>query len=179
LRTIALGVALIGILATGAGCGKAKEKKPASQAASAPPDQLAAPAPSPQLPRAESRRLAPGTIKVKVLGVLDSSTPIQRFERGSIAEDVLGADSRLAIPAGTPALLESLRFVKIGYVSEIDLSIYSVDLNGHQYTLSGEDRNPAIAVITVDSVRTPAVTTVHISEGDIVAFKLAKPAELR
>ena len=159
------------------GCGRAQKKEE-------PPQTLAAPAISPEppaapLPKAESRRLAPGTIKVRMMGIIDSSTPIFGFTLGSVGEDVLGADSRLAIPAGTSVLVQPVRFEKNGDVSQASLIIYSVDLDGHQYHLIGEDKAPPVAIVTVNSMQDPANKVVHISTGDIVEFRLAKPAELR
>lgn len=172
------------ILMAGSGCSKAQKQPEAGQepgrVAAPPLDTLKQP-PAPQLPKTESRRLAPGTIRVRLLLAVDSSTPLpsDSFIFGSIEDDVNGADSRLAIPAGTRALLTPLLFTKKGDVSQIQLGLYSVDLGGRQYHVVGEELNPAVATVTVDSDRTPENKTAHISEGDIVDFKLQKPAELR
>jgi hypothetical protein len=112
---------------------------------------------------------------------MDSGVPLasNSFIRGSIEEDVKGADSRLAIPAGAKALVSPLLFSKNRDVSQIQLGLYSVDLGGRQYHLVGDGLNPAIATVTVDSDRTPENKSAHINEGAILDFTLQKPAELR
>ncbi|MGD1070913.1 MAG: hypothetical protein ABSB15_12290 [Bryobacteraceae bacterium] len=70
-----------------------------------------------------------------------------------IEEDVRGADSRLAIPAGARALVRELVSGKMRDISQIGLSLYSVDLGGRQYRLVGADRNPAVANILLDPAR--------------------------
>lgn len=172
------------ILLAAFGCSEAPKHSEAQQV----PDKIVAPsidslkqAPAPQLPTTESRRLAPGTIRVRILDAIDSGVrlPSDAFIRGSIEEDVKGSDSQLAIPAGAKALVSPLHFSKDRDVSQIQLSLFSVDLGGRQYHLVGDGLNPAIATVTVDSDRTPENKSAHINEGAILDFVLQKPAELR
>jgi len=162
--------------AAAVGCGKSHREQSAPQATTAePPHGL----PAPQPRKSESRHLAPGIISVRMLGSLDSGMPNPSPVRASIAEDVMGADSRLAIPAESGALVVPIVSGKDGDVSGIGLALWSVDVDGHQYRLVGEDRNPAVAFVSVNSIKNPSAYTTHISGGDIVDFKLQKPAELR
>ena len=179
-----LAVALCSLAFAACSGSKKAQNKPEASSAVPPPlaslQQSASPQSSPTQ-RAESRHLAPGTIQVRVLDVLDSGSPPAGLIRASIVEDVKGADSRLAIPAGTPALLSPLlsgKFGKYGDVSQIGLSLFLVDLDGHQYMLKGEDVSPATALVTVDSTRNPVNKTAHIGEGTILEFTLRKPADL-
>jgi hypothetical protein len=112
---------------------------------------------------------------------VDSAThlPVDSFILASIEDNVNGADSRLAIPAGSSALLTPILFSKNRDVSQIQLGLYSVELGGRQFHLVGEGLNPAIAIVTVNSDRTPENKTAHITEGAILDFTLQKPAELR
>ena len=170
------------IMMAGSGCSKGEKHSEAR------PDNFVAPStdslkqtPAPQLPTTESRRLAPGTIRVRVLQAVDSDTPLPQdsFVLAWVEEDVKGADSRLAIPAGANALLVPLVLSKNRDVSQIQLSLFSVELGGRQYHLEGQGLHPAIATVTVDSDRTPENKTSHITEGSILDFVLQKPAELR
>jgi len=182
LNRMTVVVAVVTFLA-GSGCSKAEKSAPPSdlQRPEPPPTStLHQPLP-PQLANAESRHLAPGTIRVRVGQVLDSSAPLpdNSFILASIAEDVKGADSQLAIPAGTSALLKPLLFGGSREVSEIALSLYSVNMGGRQYQLRGQDFNPATAVVRVDSVHTPENKTAHINEGAVLDFIMPKSADLR
>ena len=175
MKTFPLVVVAI-MYAVAVGCGKSGREQSGPQATAAePPHGLPATPPR----KSESRHLAPGIISVRMLGPLDSATPNPTPVRASIAEDVMGADSRLAIPAESGALVVPIVSGKNGDVSGIGLALWSVDVDGHQYRLVGEDRNPAVAFVSVNSMKNPAVKTTHISGGDVVDFKLLKPAELR
>jgi hypothetical protein len=112
--------------------------------------------------------------------VLDSALPPvnEAFIRGRIADDVLGSDHKLAIPAGASALMVPTQFGKQGDVSQIGLSLFSVDLDGRQYRIKVDQNNPATAVIT-DDARQTGHKTAHISDGTIVDFTLHNAVTLR
>jgi hypothetical protein len=182
LNRIAVVVAGVAFMA-GSGCGKAeKTAVPSNLDRPVPPptSSLHQP-PPPTLAKADSRHLAPGSIRVRIGQTVDSSSPLpdNAFVLASVAEDVKGVDSQLAIPAGASALLKPLLFSSGRDASEIALSLYSVDVGGHQYQLVGQDFNPAVAVVKVDSVHHPENKTVHINEGAVLDFMMPKPAQLR
>ena len=120
-------------------------------------------------------------IRVQMLDVLDSATPpaAGTFIRGRVADDVIGADHKLAIPAGAFALIVPLGFGKTGNVSHIALSLFSVDLDGLQYRLKVDAKDPATALITEDATQGNRRKSAHITDGDIVDFTLHNPLTLK
>jgi len=101
------------------------------------------------------------------------------YVMGIVESDVSGADGRLAIPAGSHAAIIVRQSSRFGAISTLHLGLYTINVTGHQYSLSNGAKDAAALLLTEDAGKGPGHSSVHIQYGDHLAFKLETPVQLR
>jgi hypothetical protein len=137
---------------------------------------------APQTPpvRPQSTSLAAGTaVPVQSISVIDSSVRVPGYVMGVVDSDVNGADGRLAIPAGSHVAIIVRQSNKNNSISTLQLGLYSININGHQYVMSNGAKDAATLVLTEDAGRGAGHSSVHVQYGEHLEFKLDTPVQLR
>lgn len=150
--------------------------KPAdpSTASSAPPETK--PIPAAEL----SHSVAAGAlVPVELKSVVDSATMVQGFIVGIVTDDVKGTDGRTAIPAGSAVTIFVRGVGRKGPISEIDMGLYAVNVQGRESTLTTGPKDAASVTFTEDAGKGPAHSAVHLNYGYRVDFKLDTAIQLR
>jgi len=143
------------------------------------PDLTATPGAPPGQTVRLSQELASGTsIPVELRTVLDSSLA-SGFVLGVLAEDVMGGNGGVAIPAGSAVTMLIRKMGKTGAISVLDLGLYSVNIAGQQYGLSDGETDAAILHFTEDAGNGPAHRAVHLQYGRRLEFKLEHAVALK
>jgi len=149
---------------------------------SAPAVAAAPPAPAAPAPSAVpvSKTLSAGTnIPIVLLEALDSDVPyLSPFVTGAVDHDVMGADGRLAIPAGARVLMIPSIQGKGGSISRLTLGLFAIDIAGRQSRFNKREKGTAWADFKEDAARGAAHRSVHLSVGTVLNFKLQLPVEL-
>jgi hypothetical protein len=126
-----------------------------------------------------SHDMAAGTlIPVEIHSVVDSSFTRSPFLAGIVSNDVIGLNGKIALPAGS-ALTMSIRAIgREGSISRITIGLYSVNVFGHQYSLTTGESDAASVTIKEDAGKGSAHSAVHLQYGYTLDFKLDRAVEL-
>jgi hypothetical protein len=123
---------------------------------------------------------AGGTITLQLREVLDSDTPSREpFVLAKVPEDILGADGRLAFPAGSHALLVVRESGKLNAISEIILALYSISAGGRQIRFVEGVKDLARATFSENGADGPTHRNVHLAEDTRISFKLESALSLK
>lgn len=178
LRTIFIGSLWAVFLA---GCGSKTTSVPrVFDRGLAQPPPLQGFAPTTPQAKQESHSLAAGTVvPVRNLSVIDSSVMFPGYMMGVVESNVNGSDGRIAIPAGSHVAIIVRESSKMASVSILQMGLYSINIGGHQYVLSNGVRDSSTLVLKEDAGKGPGHSSVHLTYGEHLAFKLDAPVELR
>jgi hypothetical protein len=129
----------------------------------------------------ESSGLAAGsTITVQLREVLDSDTPSSEpFVLATVPDDILGADGRLAFPAGSHALIVVRAAGKRNAISEITLALYSISAGGHQVRFVDGVKDLASTTFSENGADGPTHRSVHLADASRIQFKLESALSLK
>jgi hypothetical protein len=143
------------------------------------PPQLETSTPKKPDAQPESHSIAPGTIvPVRSISVIDSSVLFRGYVMGIVEENVNGSDGRVAIPAGSPVAVIVRRSSRTGSISALQLGLYTVNIGGHQYSMSNGIKDSSTLLLTEDAGQGPGHSSVHVLYGDHLSFKLDVPVQL-
>jgi len=181
LRSVSL-ILLLAAAAQFSGCDK-RDAQPASISLAVPPNLGVPPkTDSPPEPTAspDPFGLPTGTlVPVKLLSVVDSSYPYSGFLPAVTVENIKGTDGRIAIPAGSPVIVEPRTSNKVGAISEMTLGLYEVTVAKHQYPFTDGLTDAASMSCTEDGGKGPAHSSVHLQYGTRLDFKLDRPVKFK
>lgn len=160
------------------GCGNEAAKQAPSVAQRA-TQTSAAPTPAPQ-PQAVSNAIAAGTtVPLTLMETVDSARPFYAsFVSGTVAENVMGSDGKLAIPAGANALLTVRVAGRNGPISVLYIAAYSVDIGGRQCQFVRNNKDSAFLTFSEDASKGPMHRSVHLQRGTVLNFKLSQNLQL-
>jgi hypothetical protein len=128
--------------------------------------------------RPPSHLIAAGTpIPVRLQSTIDSSDPDIGYPVGITDAPVMGADGKLAIPAGSAVTLAIREANKRGGISVLKLGLYSINIAGLGCLMSDGRTEAARLDYTEDAGRGAAHMTVHLDYGSVVEFRLERSAQ--
>ena len=129
----------------------------------------------------KSGTLAAGTsVLVETLEFFDSDNPDSaRFLLGSVLDDLHGPDGKLAVPAGSGALLVVRSLGKQGSHSLVIFGLNKIDAGAKSYRLGDGAKDMATLRIDEDSVQGPGHRDVHLSKQSRLVFKLDTSVQAR
>lgn len=115
---------------------------------------------------------------VRLASVVDSSVPYSGFIMGAVESDVNGTDGQVAIPAGSQTAIMVRDASRSGPISTLRLGLYSINVAGHQHSLTNGIKDAATIVLTENAGQGPSHSTVHLQYGTHLDFKLDEPVQL-
>jgi hypothetical protein len=117
-------------------------------------------------------------VPVSLKTVLDTSFLSVRFAVGEVISDVKGPDGKVALPAGSTVTIAVRESGKTGARSELNVSIYSVNVLGRQYSFSDGRTEAARLQFTDDAGKGSTHTAVHLQYNCELDFRLDRPVSL-
>jgi len=127
-------------------------------------------------------RLEPGTVvPVRLNETIDVERRDNRVYYGTVNQDVMGGNGRIAIPRGSNAEL----MVRVAQDNDLILDLESVVINGNRYAVRSDanrvqSQNPGLVGAIVGAVNGGVVRgrAVRINRDSVVSFRLDRPLDV-
>lgn len=115
-----------------------------------------------------------------IVEVMDSDAIEQgAFSFAVVAEDVLGADGKIAIPAGAPALLVVRQVGRQGGISHLTLALYQVIVGEKTYRMLAGNQDLALLALVEDSTKGAMHRSVHVERQARLEFRISTSIKLK